>query len=63
MLFVIKMTQNTKETRLYGLVEGIFGKHIIDKDIQEVLGMLPKEIRYKCSIEGTSIKCYSPCDG
>ncbi len=51
------------KTFLYGLVEGIMGTHEVDKSPQEVLSLLPTQIKKKCSVSGNAIKAYSACDG
>ncbi len=52
-----------KRTKLYGLIEGILGKHKINKNVKEVIKMVPKEVMDKCSVFGNSIRGFSACDG
>jgi hypothetical protein len=51
------------ETKLYGLAEGMLGRHTINKETKLVLRMLPKEVRNKCTIEGNKITGFRACDG
>jgi len=51
------------KTFLYGLVEGIIGAHEVDKSPEEVLSLLPSQVKKKCSVSGNTIKAYSACDG
>ncbi len=50
-------------TKLYGLVEGIIGTHIVNQSPEKLLMLLPAKIRKKCKISGNSIRAYNACDG
>ena len=51
------------KTKLYGLVEGIFGTHTTDMTVKEVLAKLPENVKQKCVVKENEIYSFSACDG
>jgi hypothetical protein len=51
------------KTKLYGLVEGIFGSHITNMTVEEVLAKLPENVKHKCVVKENEVYSFSACDG